>query len=135
MADTKNTEVPPASEPAAPVQEAPVVVREKRSWAMPLVSALVVVAALVTGGIGGFAIATQSAGRPANEQGRLPTGQVQPGEQGQRGPEGQQGAPGANGPHGQGGPNAPRDGDRPQPPSQQPGDDTPDDDGSDSTEE
>jgi hypothetical protein len=107
MTDTKNTEVPPASEPAAPVQQAsPVVVAEKRRWAMPLISALVVVAALVVGGIGGFAIATatHAGGRPAFEQGQFPGGP----QQGQL-PQGPQGGPGQNG-------------ERPQPPSDQSGD-------------
>ncbi|WP_395640342.1 hypothetical protein [Pseudolysinimonas sp.] len=103
MADKKNTEVPPASEPAAPVQEAaPVVVTQKRRWVLPLISALVVVAALVVGGIGGFAIATatQAGGRPAIEQGQFPGG---PGQQG-----GTQQGPG----QGDG-----QDGERPEPPS------------------
>jgi hypothetical protein len=109
MADTKNTEVPLASEPAALVQEAPsqaapVVVRETGSWFRPLVSALVVVAALVVGGIGGFAIATAtlSGGRPAIEQGQFPGGPGQGGPQ--QGQQGQQGGTGQNG-------------ERPQPPS------------------
>jgi negative regulator of sigma E activity len=94
MADTKNTEVPPASEPPAPVEEtaAPVtVVREKRNWATPLIAALVVVAALVIGGVGGYALAavTHAGGRPAIQVGQLP-GQGQqgplqgPGQQGER---------------------------------------------------
>lgn len=123
MTDTKNTEVPPASEPAAPVQQAaPAVVTEKRRWAMPLISALVVVAALVVGGIGGFAIATatHAGGRPAIEQGRFPGGPGQPGQQGQQGqlPPGPQGGPGQNG-------------ERPQPPSDQSDED---DDSDDSAE-
>ncbi len=123
MTDTKNTEVPPASEPAAPVQQAaPAVVTEKRRWAMPLVSALVVVAALVVGGIGGFAIATatHAGARPAIEHVRLPGGPGQPGQQG--GP--QQGRPG--------GPGGPQNGERPQPPSDPSDED--DSDESDSTE-
>lgn len=92
MADKKNTEVPPASEPPAPVETAaPVtVVRERRRWAMPLISALVIVAALVVGGIGGYAIAaaTDAGGRPVIQQGQFP-GQQQgplqgPGQQGDR---------------------------------------------------
>lgn len=123
MTDTKNTEVPPASEPAAPVQQAaPAVVTEKRRWAMPLISALVVVAALAVGGIGGFAIATatHAGGRPAIEQGQFPGGPGQPGQQG--GP--QQGQPG--------GPGGPQNGERPQPPSDPSDED--DSDESDSTE-
>ena len=128
MTDTKNTEVPPASEPAAPVQQAaPAVVTEKRRWAMPLISALVVVAALAVGGIGGFAIATatHAGGRPAIEQGQFPGGPGQPGQQGgsqqgqlPQGPQGPQGGPGQNG-------------ERPQPPSD-PSEE--DDDSDDSTE-
>lgn len=124
MTDTKNTEVPPASEPPAPAQEAPVVVRERRSWFRPLISALVVVAALVVGGIGGFAIATAThAGRGAVVQGELPAGpgsdqqgQVQPGpgQPGQQMPRDPQGGSGANG----------RNGERPQPPSDQSDDDS-----------
>ena len=142
MADNKNTEVLPASEPAAPVQTtAPVVVTEKRSWAMPLISALVVVAALVVGGIGGFAIATatHSGGRGGIEQGPFPGGpgpdqqgqdQQGQGQQGQQGqaPQGPQGGAGPNvqngeRPHPQDGvePNG-HDGERPEPPSDQPGD-------------
>jgi uncharacterized membrane protein len=106
MTDKKNTEVIPASEPVAPVQEAPVVVRERRGWFRPLISALIVVAALVVGGIGGFAIATatQAGGRVGVEQGQLP------------------GAPG----QGQSGPGMGGDqsGERPQPPSDQSGGDT-----------
>jgi hypothetical protein len=128
MADTKNTEVPPASEPAAPVQQtAPVVVTEKRRWAMPLISALVVVAALVVGGIGGFAIATatHSGGRPAMEQGAFPGG------------PGQQGGPQQGGPQQGPGPGAPQNGERPQPPSERPDggpDGTTDESDGDSTE-
>lgn len=88
MADTKNTEAPPASEPPAPVIAAPAVVREKRSWVQPLVAALVIVAALVVGGFGGFAIATatHAGGRPALEQGGLPgmPGMGQPGQRPQQ---------------------------------------------------
>jgi hypothetical protein len=93
MADTKNTEVPPASEPPAPVEEtaAPVtVVREKRNWATALIAALVVVAALVIGGVGGYALAavTHAGARPAIQQGQLPgqQGGIQqgPGQQGER---------------------------------------------------
>jgi negative regulator of sigma E activity len=92
MADTKNTEVPPASEPPAPVEEtaAPVtVVREKRNWVTPLIAALVVVAALVVGGVGGYALAavTHAGARPAIQQGQLPgqQGPLQgPGQQGER---------------------------------------------------
>ncbi|GHF27621.1 hypothetical protein [Pseudolysinimonas yzui] len=72
MADKENTEVPPASEALAPVTTAaPVtVVRERSSWVTPLVAALVVVAALVLGGVSGFALAaaTHAGGRPAIEQ-------------------------------------------------------------------
>ena len=118
MADKKNTEVPPTSEPAAPVQEAPVVVREKRSWFRPLISALVVVAALVVGGIGGFAIATatHAGDRVAFEQGLFP---------GRPGQQGQQGGPGQG---------QQQNGERPQPPSDQSGDDT-DDDSTDESED
>jgi hypothetical protein len=107
MADKKNTEVLPASEPPAPVQDAPVVVREKRSWFRPLISALVVVAALVVGGIGGFAIArtTAPATGPSFEQGQFPGA---PGQQ-----QGQQGGPGQV---------TQQNGDRPQPPSDRSGD-------------
>ena len=114
MADTKNTEVPPAPEPAAPAQEAPVVVREKRGWIRPLISALVVVAALVVGGIGGFAIATvtHAGQRAALEQGQFPGG------------PGQQPLPGGPG---QGDLDGDHDGDRPQPPSDQSGGDSDDD--------
>lgn len=126
MADNKNTEVPPASEPAAPVQHAaPVVVTEKRRWAMPLISALVVVAALVVGGIGGFAIATatHAGGRPAMEQGQMPGG---PGQQGGT-QQGQQGGP-QQGPIPAPGEGDAPTGERPQRPSDQSGDDTGEDD-------
>jgi len=105
MADTKNTEVLPASEPPAPVQEAPAVVREKRGRLRPLISALVVVAALVVGGVGGFAIArtTAPATGPSFEQGQFPGAPAQ-------GQQGQQGGPGQGGS---------QDGERPQPPSDQ----------------
>jgi hypothetical protein len=96
MADTKNTEVPPASEPPASVPAAPVAVRERRSWLQPLLASLVVVAALVVGGFGGFALATatHAGGRPALEQGGLPgqPGMGQPG-MGQPGPGGPQQGP------------------------------------------
>jgi hypothetical protein len=102
MADTKNTEVPPASEPPAPVQTAApaTVVREKSNWATALIAALVVVAALVLGGVGGFALAavTHDGGRPAIQQGQGQQGGPQQGgpQQGpqhgpQQGPGGQQG--------------------------------------------
>ena len=124
MADNKNTEVPPASEPTAPVQQAaPVVVTEKRRWAMPLISALVVVAALVVGGIGGFAIATatHSGGRPAMEQGAVPGG------------PGQQGGPQESGPQQGPGQGGPQNGEHPEPPSERPDGSTDESDG-DSTE-
>jgi len=100
MADTKNTEVPPASEPPAPVQTAApaTVVREKSNWATALIAALVVVAALVLGGVGGFALAavTHDGGRPAIQQGQQGGPQQGGPQQGpqqgqQQGPGGQQG--------------------------------------------
>ncbi len=107
MADTKNTEVLPASEPPASVPTAaPVkVVSEKRSGATPLIAALVVVMALVVGGVGGFALARatgpggdrqiqqgQFAGGPGGgQQGQQ--GGPQQGPGGQHGPGGQQGQP------------------------------------------
>jgi hypothetical protein len=100
MADKENTEVPPAAEAAAPVTTAaPVtVVRERGSWLTPLVAALVVVAALVLGGVSGFALsaATHGGDRPAIQQG-VQQGQQGPQQQGprpggpQQGPGGQQG--------------------------------------------
>jgi negative regulator of sigma E activity len=91
MADKENTEVPPASQSPAPVTTAaPVaVVRERGSWVTPLVAALVVVAALVLGGVSGFALAaaTHAGDRPAIQQGQLPgqQGPLQgPGQQGER---------------------------------------------------
>ena len=104
MADTKNTEVLPASEPPASVPTAaPVtVVSEKRNWATPLIAALVVVVALVVGGVGGFALARATGpggDRQAMQQGQLPGG---PGG-GQQGQLGQQGGPQQGGPQ-QGGP-------------------------------
>ncbi len=102
MADTKNTEVLPASEPPAPVQTAApaTVVRERSNWATPLIAALVVVAALVLGGVSGFALAaaTNTGGRPAMQQGQQ-SGPQQGGPQ--QGP--QQGGP-QQGPGGQQGP-------------------------------
>ena len=102
MADTKYTEVLPASEPPASVTTAaPVtVVRETGSWVTPLIAALVVVVTLVVGGVGGFALARATGpggDRPAMQQGQLPGGQ-----QGgiQQGPGGQQGGP-QQGPGGQ----------------------------------
>jgi hypothetical protein len=114
MADTKNTEVPPASEPPAPVQQAPVVVRESRGWLRPLLAALIVVGALVVGGVGGFALAgaVHAGGRPPLEKG---SGMPGPGQQGQGGP--QQG-PWQQGPGGQR-----PDGERPEPPSDTDSDD------------
>ncbi len=95
MADKENTEVPPAAEAPAPVTTAaPVtVVRERSNWVTPLVAALVVVAALVLGGVSGFALstATHAGGRPAIEQ-----SQQRPQQQGP-----QQGGP-QQGPHPQG---------------------------------
>jgi len=109
MADTKNTEVLPASEPPASVTTAApaTVANEKRNWATPLIAALVVVVALVVGGVGGFALARATgpgARGPAMQQGQLPGGpQGQQGQQGgpqggqqggpQQGPGGQQGQP------------------------------------------
>lgn len=96
MADKENTEVPPAAEAPAPVTTAaPVtVVRERSSWVTPLVAALVVVAALVLGGVSGFALsaATHGGDRPPIQQGM---------QQGQQGP--QQGGPqmGPGGPQGE----------------------------------
>lgn len=60
----------PENHPAAPV------VREKRSWAMPLIIGLAVVASLAVGGIGGYAIASATApgGRPGIEQAGAPSG-------------------------------------------------------------
>ena len=121
MADTKNTEVLPASEPPASVPTAaPVtVVSEKRNWATPLIAALVVVVALVVGGVGGFALARATgpgAGRPAMEQGQLsggPGGQQGGGQQS----GGQQGGPQQVGPQ-QGGP---QQGGQPGGPQQGPG--------------
>lgn len=98
MADKENTEVPPAAEAPAPVTTAaPVtVVRERGSWVTPLVAALVVVAALVLGGVSGFALsaATHGGDRLAMQQGQL-------GGPGQQGP--QQGGPmqGPGGPQGE----------------------------------
>lgn len=82
MADTKNTEVPTA----APVT----VVRERSSWVTPLVASLVVVAALVLGGVSGFALsaATHSDHRPAIQVGLVP-GQMQHGPQQAPGPRGE----------------------------------------------
>jgi hypothetical protein len=114
MADTKNTEVLPASEPPASVPTAaPVtVVSEKRNWATPLVAALVVVVALVVGGVGGFALARATGpggDRQAMQQGQFPggpsggqQGQGQLGQGQQGGPQqgGQQGGP-QQGPGGQ----------------------------------
>jgi len=115
MADTKNTEVLPASEPPASVPTAaPVtVVSEKRNWATPLIAALVVVVALVVGGVGGFALARATGpggDRQSIQQGQLPGGPgggQQQGQQGgpqqggpQQGPGGQQGGP-QHGPGGQ----------------------------------
>ncbi len=94
MADKRN-DAPAASEAPASNETtaAPVtVVREKRGWATPLIAALVVVAALVVGGVGGFALATalDRDGRPAM-QGQLPgSGQSGP----LQGPGGQQQGPG-----------------------------------------
>src|SRR5688572_4361375 len=72
MADKENTEVPPASQSPAPVTTAaPVtVVRERGSWVTPLIAALVVVVALVVGGVSGFALAaaTHAGARPAMQQ-------------------------------------------------------------------
>lgn len=60
----------PENPPAAPV------VREKRSWAMPLIVGLAVVASLAVGGIGGYAIAsaTGPGNRPGIEQAGAPHG-------------------------------------------------------------
>jgi hypothetical protein len=97
MADTKNTEVLPASEPPASLPTAaPVtVVREKRNWATPLIAALVVVIALVVGGVGGFALARATGpggDRQAIQQGQLPHGSgSQFGPGGHHGPGGQPG--------------------------------------------
>jgi hypothetical protein len=102
MADTQNTEVPPASQPAASVPSAAptTVVRERTNWATPLIAALAVTGALVLGGVGGFALAaaTHAGAHPAMLQGQLQG----PGQQGpqmggprpgqpQQGPGGQQG--------------------------------------------
>lgn len=109
MTDTKNTEVPPASQaPApAPVAAPATFVREKNTWLTPLVAALVVVATLVIGGVGGYALAaaTHAGGRPAIHQGQFPGPGPGPGPQ-QGGP--QQGGPQQrpDGPQGQG-PNQP----------------------------
>jgi hypothetical protein len=82
MADTQNTEVPPASEPQASVTTAApaTVVRERSNWATPLVAALVVAATLVLGGVGGFALAaaTHAGGPPAIQMAGVP-GQMQHG--------------------------------------------------------
>lgn len=96
MADKENTEVPPASEAPAPVTTAaPVtVVRERSSWVTPFVAALVVVAALVLGGVSGFALAaaTHAGGRPAIEQSQQGPQQQGPQQGGpQQGPGGPQG--------------------------------------------
>ena len=101
MADKENTEVPPAAEAPAPVTTAaPVtVVRERSSWVTPLVAALVVVAALVLGGVSGFALsaATHGGERPAVVQGQDGPGPQGGPQQGprpggsQQGPGGQQG--------------------------------------------
>jgi hypothetical protein len=121
MADTKNTEVPPASEPPAsayPVAPA-TVVRERGGWVTPLIAALVVVVTLVVGGVGGFALATatHAGARPAMQQGQIQQGGPQQGgpQQGgpqhgpQQGPGGQQGAPGPAQPDDR--PDRPDDGD------------------------
>jgi len=101
MADMQNTEVPPASQPQAPVPTAaPVaVVRERGSWVTPLIAALVVVVTLVVGGVSGFALAaaTHAGARPAITQGQLGAGQHGP-QQGPR-PGGPQQGPG--GPQGE----------------------------------
>jgi hypothetical protein len=121
MADNKNTEVPPASVAAAPavVTVAPATVTsERRNWAMPLISALVVVAALVLGGFGGFALARtidHHDAREAMQQHRIlerQDGQFGGPQQG--GPQqGRPGGPGQNQPGGppQGGPNGDSDSD------------------------
>jgi hypothetical protein len=102
MADTKNTEVPPASEPPAsayPVAPVPVV-RERSGWVTPLVAALVVVVTLVVGGVGGFALATATlaGARPAMSQGQVQQHGPQHGGPQQGGPQqspgGQHGGPG-----------------------------------------
>jgi len=102
MADTKNNEVAPDSGPAAVQTAAPVtVVRERRGWAYPLIAALIIVAALVVGGIGGFAIARVTDhrdGPPMMQEGQFPGG----GRPDQSGP-GQGQLPGQNGPGGQNG--------------------------------
>jgi hypothetical protein len=93
MADKENTEVPPASEAPAPVTTAaPVtVVRERSSWVTPFVAALVVVAALVLGGVSGFALAaaTHAGGRPAIEQSQQGPQQQGGPQQGPGGPQGE----------------------------------------------
>lgn len=97
MADTKNTEVPPAAEAPAPATTAApaTVIRERGGWVTPLIAALVVVVTLVVGGVSGFALAaaTHAGGRPAIEQGQLPgSGQQGPQQGGpQQGPGGPQG--------------------------------------------
>ena len=132
MADTKNTEVLPASEPPASVTTAaPVtVVREKGSWVTPLIAALVVVVTLVVGGVGGFALARATGpggDRPAMQQGQFPGGPGG-GQQGgiHQGPGGQQVGP-QQGPGGQHG------GQQGQPP--RPDGDNSDDSADDSTED
>jgi hypothetical protein len=100
MADTKNTEVPPASQAPAPVETAApaTVVRERSNWVTPLIAALVVVAALVLGGVGGYALAavTHDGGRPVIQVGQLP-GQHGP-QQGPGGPQGERPDRPADGP-------------------------------------
>ncbi|MEO5534593.1 MAG: hypothetical protein ABIR17_05615 [Pseudolysinimonas sp.] len=101
MADNKNPEVAPV-EAASPVTTAtPVtIVRERRSWLVPLVSALAIALALVVGGIGGFAIGRATdhrEGRVAMEQAHFPGG---PGaQQGQQGGQGGQGGQQSRPPH------------------------------------
>jgi hypothetical protein len=122
MADTKNTEVLPASEPPASVPTAaPVtVVNEKRNWATPLIAALVVVVALVVGGVGGFALARATGpggDRQSIQQGQFPGGPGG-GQQGgpqQGGPQQGPGGPQQGGPQ-QGGPQQGPDGQQGQPP-------------------
>ena len=84
----------------------------KRSWVTPLIATLVVVAALVLGGVGGFALAhaTGEGGRPDIQQG--PQGQApggpehrpQQGQLPQQGPRPQQGPEGQHGPRHEHGP-------------------------------